>query len=42
MDYKVKVVELIKIYVDLDIEIIERLIEILLKLEMGDYVFLCF
>lgn len=42
MDYKVKVAELIKTYVDLDIETIERLIEIPPKPEMGDYAFPCF
>lgn len=42
MDYKVKVAELIKTHVDLDIETIERLIEIPPKPEMGDYAFPCF
>jgi len=42
MDYKVKVAELIKAHVDLDIETIEKLIEIPPKPEMGDYAFPCF
>ena len=42
MDYKVKVAELIKANVDLDIETIEKLIEIPPKPEMGDYAFPCF
>lgn len=42
MDYKVKVAELIKAHVDLDSEIIEKLIEIPPKPEMGDYAFPCF
>jgi arginyl-tRNA synthetase len=42
MDYKVKVAELIKSHVDLDIETIEKLIEIPPKPEMGDYAFPCF
>lgn len=42
MDYKKKVAELIKTQVDLDIESIEKLIEIPPKPEMGDYAFPCF
>lgn len=42
MDYKAKVAELIKNHVDLDIETIEKLIEIPPKPEMGDYAFPCF
>lgn len=42
MDYKVKVAELIKEHVELDIETIEKLIEIPPKSEMGDYAFPCF
>lgn len=42
MDYKNKVAELIKAHVDLDIEVIEKLIEIPPKPEMGDYAFPCF
>ncbi|MCE5221741.1 MAG: arginine--tRNA ligase, partial [Clostridium sp.] len=42
MDYKVKVAELIKEHVELDIESIEKLIEIPPKPEMGDYAFPCF
>ena len=42
MDYKVKVAELIKQHVDLEIETIEKLIEIPPKPEMGDYAFPCF
>jgi len=42
MDYKVKVAELIKEHVELDIETIEKLIEIPPKPEMGDYAFPCF
>ena len=42
MDYKNKVAELIKAHVDLDIETIEKLIEIPPKSEMGDYAFPCF
>lgn len=42
MDYKKKVSETIKQYVDMDIEAIEKLIEIPPKPEMGDYAFPCF
>ena len=42
MDYKNKVAELIKAHVELDIETIEKLIEIPPKPEMGDYAFPCF
>lgn len=42
MDYKAKVAELIKNHVGLDIETIEKLIEIPPKPEMGDYAFPCF
>ena len=42
MDYKLKVANLIKNHVDLDIETIEKLIEIPPKPEMGDYAFPCF
>lgn len=42
MDYKVKIAELIKQHVDLDVETIEKLIEIPPKPEMGDYAFPCF
>lgn len=42
MDYKVKIAELIKQHVDLEVEVIEKLIEIPPKPEMGDYAFPCF
>ncbi|NRY61970.1 arginine--tRNA ligase [Clostridium beijerinckii] len=42
MDYKSKVAELIKKHVELEIEAIEKLIEIPPKPEMGDYAFPCF
>jgi len=42
MDYKKIVVERIKAHVDLDIETIERLIEIPPRPEMGDFAFPCF
>lgn len=42
MDYKKKVAELIKTEVDMDIESIEKLIEIPPKPEMGDFAFPCF
>ncbi len=42
MDYKKIVAELIKTHVDMDIEVIEKLIEIPPKPEMGDYAFPCF
>ncbi len=42
MDYKNKIVELIKAYVELGNEVIENLIEIPPKSEMGDYAFPCF
>ena len=42
MDYKKIVEELIKTHVDMDIEVIEKLIEIPPKPEMGDYAFPCF
>ena len=42
MDYKLKVANLIKNHVDLDIETIAKLIEIPPKPEMGDYAFPCF
>lgn len=42
MDYKLKVANLIKSHVDLDLETIEKLIEIPPKPEMGDYAFPCF
>ena len=42
MNYKNKVAELIKAHVELDIQVIENLIEIPPKPEMGDYAFPCF
>lgn len=42
MDYKKKVAEAISKHVDMDIESIEKLIEIPPKSEMGDYAFPCF
>ncbi|AIY78852.1 arginine--tRNA ligase [Clostridium botulinum] len=42
MDYKNKIAQLIKEHVDLDIDVIEKLIEIPPKSEMGDYAFPCF
>ena len=42
MDYKKKVAEAIKKHVDMDVENIEKLIEIPPKSEMGDYAFPCF
>ncbi|MCS6110183.1 arginine--tRNA ligase [Clostridium botulinum] len=42
MDYKNKIAHLIKQHVDLDIDAIEKLIEIPPKSEMGDYAFPCF
>lgn len=42
MDYKNKIAEIIKIYVELDIDTIEDLIETPPKLEMGDYTLPCF
>lgn len=42
MDYKKKVAEIIKNHVDMDINEIEKLIEIPPKSEMGDYAFPCF
>lgn len=42
MDYKKKVAEVIKQHVDMDIETIEKLLEIPPKPEMGDYAFPCF
>ncbi|SCJ97039.1 Arginine--tRNA ligase [uncultured Clostridium sp.] len=42
MDYKKKVAELIKTEVDMDLESIEKLIEIPPKPEMGDFAFPCF
>jgi len=42
MDYKVKIAELIKQHVDLEVEAIEKLIEIPPKPEIGDYAFPCF
>lgn len=42
MDYKNKIAQLIKEHVELDIEAIEKLIEIPPKSEMGDYAFPCF
>ncbi|SFC56957.1 arginine--tRNA ligase [Clostridium uliginosum] len=42
MDYKNKISELIKAHVDLEINVIEKLIEIPPKPEMGDYAFPCF
>ena len=42
MDYKKKVAEAISNHVDMDIESIEKLIEIPPKSEMGDYAFPCF
>ncbi|MBN1039230.1 MULTISPECIES: arginine--tRNA ligase [unclassified Clostridium] len=42
MDYKNKIAQLIKEHVDLDIDAIEKLIEIPPKSEMGDYAFPCF
>ena len=42
MDYKKKVAEVIKSNVDIELEDIEKLIEIPPKSEMGDYAFPCF
>ncbi|MDR5588969.1 MULTISPECIES: arginine--tRNA ligase [Clostridium] len=42
MDYKNKIAQLIKEHVDLDVNAIEKLIEIPPKSEMGDYAFPCF
>ena len=42
MDYKKKVAELIKSQIDMDLETIEKLIEIPPKPEMGDFAFPCF
>ena len=42
MDYKKQTAERIKEFVDLDLETIEKLIEIPPKPEMGDYAFPCF
>ncbi|WP_370830554.1 arginine--tRNA ligase [Clostridium sp.] len=42
MDYKKKVAEVIKSNVDIELEEIEKLIEIPPKSEMGDYAFPCF
>ncbi|WP_411168576.1 arginine--tRNA ligase [Clostridium sp. MB05] len=42
MDYKKKVAEAISNHIDMDIESIEKLIEIPPKSEMGDYAFPCF
>ena len=42
MDYKRKVAEVIREQVDMDLHIIEELIEIPPKIEMGDYAFPCF
>ena len=42
MDYKKKVAELIKTEVDMDLESIEKLIEIPPRPEMGDFAFPCF
>ncbi len=42
MDYKKKVAEAISKHIDMDIESIEKLIEIPPKSEMGDYAFPCF
>lgn len=42
MNYKNKVAELIKANVELDVKVIENLIEIPPKTEMGDYAFPCF
>jgi arginyl-tRNA synthetase len=42
MDYKKIVAERIKQHVDMDIEVIQNLIEIPPRLEMGDYAFPCF
>lgn len=42
MDYKQIIAELIKQYVDLDVEDIKKLIEIPPKSDMGDYAFPCF
>ena len=42
MDYKKKVAELLKTQVDMDLENIEKLIEIPPKSEMGDFAFPCF
>lgn len=42
MDYKKKIAELIKSQVDMDLETIEKLLEIPPKPEMGDYAFPCF
>ncbi|WP_446899705.1 arginine--tRNA ligase [Clostridium sp. LBM24168] len=42
MDYKKLVVDRIKEHVDMEIEDIEKIIEIPPKLEMGDYAFPCF
>ena len=42
MDYKKKVAEVIKSKVDIELEAIEKLIEIPPQAEMGDYAFPCF
>ena len=42
MDYKKKVAEVIKSNVDMELEVIEKLIEIPPQSEMGDYAFPCF
>ncbi|MBW6411245.1 arginine--tRNA ligase [Clostridium weizhouense] len=42
MDYKNKIAQLIKEHVDLELDAIEKLIEIPPKPEMGDYAFPCF
>lgn len=42
MDYKKKVAEAISKHVDMDVESIEKLVEIPPKSEMGDYAFPCF
>ncbi|GAA0077708.1 arginine--tRNA ligase [Clostridium sp. CTA-5] len=42
MDYKNKIAQLIKEHVDLELDTIEKLIEIPPKSEMGDYAFPCF
>lgn len=42
MDYKKKVAEVIKSKVDIELEAIEKLIEIPPQVEMGDYAFPCF
>ena len=42
MDYKKKIASLLSKEVDLDVEKLEKLIEIPPRAEMGDYAFPCF